>query len=90
MYILLKINQKVSKVETVQDFLIKLGIKPLMHLLENSEIQSHFSVSKIGWIFPKKNSVKNTWLGDQLTLQMFTGNYGGHAGKICDIYGKGL
>ena len=24
------------------------------------------------------------------TLQMFTGNYGGHAGKICNIYGKGL
>ena len=65
--------------ETVQDFLIKLDIKPLMHLLEinifslnkrpsqtyqnyeqpcqrsqNSEFQSHFSVSKIGRIFPKK------------------------------------
>ena len=25
-----------SKIETVQDFLIKLGIKPLMHLLEVS------------------------------------------------------
>ena len=24
------------------------------------------------------------------TLQMFTGNYGGPAGKICNIYGKGL
>ena len=24
------------------------------------------------------------------TLQMFTGNYRGHAGKICNIYGKGL
>ena len=23
-------------------------------------------------------------------LQMFTGNYGGPAGKICNIYGKGL
>ena len=58
------------RLETVQDFLIKLGIKPLMYLLEisifspprqtyknyeqscqrsqNSEFQSHFSVSKIG------------------------------------------
>ena len=27
---------KASGVETVQDFLIKLGIKPLMHLLEIS------------------------------------------------------
>ena len=26
---------------------------------QNSEFQSHFSVSKIGRIFPKKNSVKN-------------------------------
>jgi hypothetical protein len=66
--------------ETVQDFLIKLGIKPLLYLLEistfslnndivrltkimnkllicqrsqNFEFQSHFSVSKIGRIFPK-------------------------------------
>ena len=63
-------------IEIVQDFWIKLGIKPLMHLVEmgifslnndlvslipkyellcqNSELQSHFSVSKIGRIFPKR------------------------------------
>ena len=42
--------------ETVQDFLIKLGINPLMHLLEISvsDFQSHFSVSKIGQIFSKQ------------------------------------
>ena len=46
--------------------------------------------------------MKNIRLGDQLLkvilenfdfqskLQMFTGNYGGPAGKICNIYGKGL
>ena len=33
---------------------------------QNSDFQSHFSVSKIGRIFPKKFSVKNIWLGDQL------------------------
>ena len=70
-----------SAVDTVQDFLIKLGIKPLLHILEisifslnndivrltkimnkqpcqrfqNSKFQSLFSVSKIGWIFPRKN-----------------------------------
>ena len=26
----------------------------------------------------------------EYTLQMITGNYGGPAGKICNIYGKGL
>ena len=26
----------------------------------------------------------------EYTLQMFTGNYGDLAGKICNIYGKGL
>ena len=66
--------------ETVQDFLIKLDIKPLIHLLEisifslNNDLvrltkfmKNHvkdlkilsfkviFSVSKIGWIFRKKN-----------------------------------
>ena len=72
--------------ENVQDFLIKLDIKPLIHLLEisifslnngghylvknqnyeqlcqrsqNSEFQSHFSVSKIDRIFLKKKSAKN-------------------------------
>ena len=34
--------------------------------LQNSYFQSHFSVSKIGRIFPKKNSMKNIGLGDQL------------------------
>ena len=66
-------------IEKVQDFLIKLDIKPCMHLEEisifslnhvivrltkiyeqppqtsqNSYFQSHFSVLKIGRIFPKK------------------------------------
>ena len=42
---------------------------------ENSEFQSHFSVSKIGWIFQKKNSVKNIWSGDQLLLMKFFDNF---------------
>ena len=42
---------------------------------QNSESQSHFSVSKIGRIFPKKNSVKNIWLGDQLLLLKFFENF---------------
>ena len=33
---------------------------------QNSYFQSHFSVLKIGQIFPKKNSMKNIGLGDQL------------------------
>jgi hypothetical protein len=33
---------------------------------QNSDFQSHFSVLKIGRIFPKKNSLKNIGLGDQL------------------------
>ena len=36
---------------------------------QNSDFQSHFSVLKIGWIFPKKNSVKNIGLGDQLLIK---------------------
>ena len=59
-------NHGTFLVETVQHFLIKLGINPLMHLLEigifslNEDIvrltnKSHFSVSKIGRIFPKTN-----------------------------------
>ena len=36
---------------------------------QNSYFQSHFSVSKIGRIFPKKNSIKNIGLGDQLLLK---------------------
>ena len=31
---------------------------------QDSEFQSHFSVSKIGRIFPKKKSAKNIWLED--------------------------
>ena len=42
---------------------------------QNSEFQSHFSVSKIGWIFPKKISVKNIWLEDQLILMKFFENF---------------
>ena len=37
--------------------------------------QSYFLASKIGWIFPKKNSVKNIWLGDQLVLMKFFENF---------------
>ena len=33
---------------------------------QNSDFQSYFSVSKIGQIFPKKISLKNLGLGDQL------------------------
>ena len=37
---------------------------------QNSYFQSHFSVLKIGRIFPKKkNSMKNIQLGDQLLLK---------------------
>ena len=36
---------------------------------KNSYFQSHFSVLKIGPIFPKKNSMKNIGLGDQLLLK---------------------
>ena len=71
-------NSTTYIVESVQDFLLKLGIKPLMQLLEISIFSlsndivrltkimnnlvkdltilnfSHFSVSKIDRIFPKK------------------------------------
>jgi hypothetical protein len=36
---------------------------------QNLYFQSHFSVLKIGWIFPKKKSIKNIRLGDQLLLK---------------------
>ena len=42
---------------------------------QNSEFQSHFSVSRIGRNFPKKNSVKNIWLEDQLILMKFFENF---------------
>ena len=42
---------------------------------QNSYFQSHFSVSKIGWIFPKKISMKNIWLGDQLLEMKFIENF---------------
>ena len=42
---------------------------------QNSEFQSHFSVSKIGPIFPNFFSVKNIWLGDQLLLQKAFENF---------------
>ena len=38
---------------------------------QNSEFQSHYSESKIGRIFPKKNSVKNISLEDELILMIF-------------------
>ena len=36
---------------------------------QNSYFQSHFSVLKIGRIFPNKFSMKNIGLGDQLLLK---------------------
>ena len=41
----------------------------------NSEFQSHFSVSKIGRIFPLKFSVKNIWLGDDHILMNLFENF---------------
>ena len=38
---------------------------------QNSDFQSHLSELKIGWIFPKKKSVKNIGLGDQLFIKNF-------------------
>ena len=35
---------------------------------QNSDFQSHFSVSKIGQIFPKKIPLKNIGLGDLVLL----------------------
>ena len=88
-----------SALETVQDFLIELGIKPLMHLLEisifslNNDIvrltkimnnlvkdlkilsfKVIFQCLKLGKSYQKKFSVKNIWLGDQLTLMRFFEN----------------
>ena len=42
---------------------------------QNSYFQSHFSVSKIDWIFQKKISMKNIWLGDQLLLKNVFENF---------------
>ena len=42
---------------------------------QNSDFQSHFSVLKIGWIFPKKFSLKNIGLGDQLLLKNVFENF---------------
>ena len=58
------------ELETVQDFLIKLGIKPFMHTLfhrqtylnydqttwsfQSSDFQSHFSIRKIDGTFQRK------------------------------------
>ena len=52
-------------VESVQDFLIKLDMKPCMRLVEMNFLL------KLCRIFPKKFSMKNIQLGDQLLLQMF-------------------
>ena len=82
-----------SLLENVQYFLIKLDIKPLMHLLEIRTssglpklwttlskiskvwVSKSFFGPKIGRNFPKKNSVKNIWLGDQLILMKFFENF---------------
>ena len=42
---------------------------------QNLYFQSHFSVLKIGQIFPKKNSMKNILLGDQLLLKNVFENF---------------
>ena len=42
---------------------------------QNSYFQSHFSVLKIGQIFPKKKSFKNLRLGDQLLLKNYFENF---------------
>ena len=42
---------------------------------QNLYFQSHFSVLKIGRIFPKKNSMKNIGLGDQLLLKNVFENF---------------
>ena len=83
----------VCTIEIVQDFWIKLGIKPLMHLVEmgifslnndlvslipkyellcqNSELQSHFSVSKIGrcmvWCPNWSKNLERTLVTNQVT-----------------------
>ena len=90
-----------SFLEIFKDFMIKLGIKPLMHLLEISiffslnndlvrlakitnnlvkhlEILSFkviFQCLKLVESFQKTFSVKNVWLGDQLTLTKFFENF---------------
>jgi len=42
---------------------------------QNSHFQSHFSVLKIGQIFPKKFSIKNIRLGDQHVLKNVFENF---------------
>ena len=42
---------------------------------QNLYFQSHFSVLKIGQIFPKKNSMKNIGPGDQLLLKNVFENF---------------
>ena len=42
---------------------------------QHSYFQSHYSVLKIGQIFPKKNSMKNIRLGDQLLLKNVFENF---------------
>ena len=88
-----------ANLETVQDFLIKLGIKPLMHLLEISIFSLNNDIVRLTKImnnlvkdirilsfkvifqclkfvesFQFFFSVKNIWLGDQLTLMNFFEN----------------
>ena len=53
------------------------------YALKVSQFFGVFLVSSI-------SSKKQTKTSRPDTLQMFTGNYGGPAGKICNIYGKGL
>ena len=51
-------------------------------------VSSHFSVLKIGPIFPKKNYVKNIGLGDQLLLKIsfLISKYVLYLLKLCTIF----
>ena len=68
--------QKSLWIESVQDFLIKLDMKPCMHLVEISIFSlKSFLCAKFGWIFQKKFSMRNIWLIDQLLLKDFFENF---------------
>ena len=61
------------RLDTVQDFLIMLGIKPCVHILEISIFSLNDDMSE--GIFLIFFSVKNIKLGDQLSLMKFFLNF---------------
>ena len=75
------------ELESFQDFLIELDMKPCMHgqtyqnykqppqTSQNSDFQSHYSMWKIDQIFPKKNSLNNIGPGDQLLIKTVFENF---------------